>query len=154
MTAIVLKQIEQGSPVSLLTTELNSLANNSNAVSATAVLVNVAGGSNTDGYVRGKLELNLAAPAGSFTANTGLSCWFLASADGTNYEDGGSSVTPARLPDVVFPVRAVSTAQRLNRRVRVPVGSHKVLLRNDGTGQALNASGNTLKILLNTDEMV
>ena len=154
MAATVLKQLEQATAVSLLTTELNALANNGNAISATAVLVNTVGTANTDGYVRGKAELKLAAVAGAFTANTGLSVWFLGSVDGTNYEDGDASTTPARLPDVVFPVRAVATAQRILRRVRVPVGTHYVLVRNDGTGQALGATLNTLKLLLGTDEMV
>jgi hypothetical protein len=57
------------------------------------------------------------------TANTGVSVWFLRAIDGTNYEDGSSSVTPARLPDVVFPVRAVTTAQRVTRRVMIPPGT-------------------------------
>jgi hypothetical protein len=66
--------------------------------------------------------------------------------DGTNYEDGSSTVTPARNPDLVFPLRAVTTAQRIVVIGDLPPGSFVALLRNDGTGQAMAASGNTLKI--------
>lgn len=152
--ATALKQIEQATAVLLLSTELNSLLNNTNAVSATPVLVNTVGTSNTDGYVRGKLEAVIGAPAGTLTANSSLNVWFLETVDGTNYEDGDASTTPAREADCVLGVRAVSTAQRITKEVFVPVGSSKVLYRNAGTGQTLASSGNTLKLLLNTDEMV
>jgi hypothetical protein len=50
------------------------------------------------------------------------------SQNGTNYEDGDGTVggsadtTPARLPDAVIPLRAVTTAQRSSRSVAVAVG--------------------------------
>lgn len=131
-----------GSVTSLLTTGLNSLANNALAVSAAYDNTQGAAG---DGYTLCDLELVVTygtAPA----ANTGCSVWFLASQDGTNYEDGDASTTPARNPDVVLPVRAVTTAQRVIRRAWLPWGLSKALLKNDGTGQAMAASGNTLKI--------
>lgn len=151
--ATTLKQVEQATAVTLMSTELNSLANNSNAA-ATANLVNTQGTSNTDGYIRGKLELYLAAPSTTVTANTGLSVWFLSTVDGSNFEDGSSSITPARSPDIVLPLRAVSTAQRVGRKVRVPVGTLGILLRNEGTGVTLGATGNTLKLLFNSDQQV
>ena len=151
--ATTLKQTEQASAVTLLSTELNSLANGSNAVSSTAILNNAIGQANTDGYVRGKLELNIGAPAAALTLNTGVTVWFLQTVDGTNYEDGDASTTPARLPHIVIPVRAVATAQRIIQRIAVPVGTQKVLVSN-GTGQSWNASGNSLKLILNTDSSV
>jgi hypothetical protein len=131
-----------GSLASLITTGLNSLANNS--LVAGAAFDNTAGAAG-DGYLLCDLELVVTygvAPA----ANTGCSVWFLGSADGTNYEDGDASTTPARLPDAVFPLRAVTTAQRINRRVLLPAGKLTPLLKNDGTGQAMAASANTLKV--------
>lgn len=131
-----------GTTSTVLDTGLNSLANNSNALSAE--FDNTAGQTG-DGYVEVTVEF-AGAFAASPAASTGVSVWLLRAIDGTNYEDGDSSTTPARAPDLVLPVRAVSTAQRVAQRTMMPAGKFKVLLRNDGTGQALASSGNTLKI--------
>lgn len=151
--AFVVKQIQQASAVTLMSTELNSLGS-TGAAAASANLANLVGTSNTDGYIRGNLELAFGALGGSMNSNTGFMVYFLPTVDGTNFEDGSSSVTPARLPDVYLAARAVSTAQRIHRRCRVPVGTLGVLIVADTTGQALPASGNTLKLLLSTDELV
>jgi hypothetical protein len=127
-----------GSIANLLTTELNSLANNA-LVAGSAY---TAGG----GYLLAELELVVTYGTAP-TANTGVSVWLLRSVDGTNTEDGSSSVTPARAPDVVFPLRAVTTAQRIVRRVVIPPGNWTPLAKNDGVGVAMAATGNTLKIL-------
>src|SRR5947209_4516094 len=104
-----------GSIATLMSTELNSLATSSGltagAISSGAF--NNTAGSTGDGYVLGELELVLAAPAGTLTAGTAAYVWFLRDPDGTNYEDGGASTIPARPADVIVPVRAVSTAQRI-----------------------------------------
>lgn len=132
-----------GSQTSLLTTGLNSLANNAQALSAA---FDNTQGQTGDGYTLCDVEL-VVTYGSAPTANTGVSVWFLGTQDGTNYEDGDATpIQPARLPDVVFPLRAVTTAQRIIRRVWLPWGLMKALLRNDGTGQAMAASGNTLKI--------
>src|SRR4051812_13004672 len=96
-----------GSIATLLSTGLNSLANNSLAVSS--AYDNTQGGGGGDGYTLCDLELVVTFGTNP-TANTGVSVWFLAVPDGTNYEDGDASTTPARAPDVVFPLRAVTTA--------------------------------------------
>lgn len=156
MAAVVLKQIVAGASVSLLTTELNSLANNTNGSAGSAVN-NVAGGtSNADGYVRGAVELYLAAYTGTPTAGTGVSLWFLRSVDGgTNYEDGSSSVTPARTADVFIPVRALSSGpQRVAVPCWLPAGYWKPLARNEGTGITFASSGNTVVVRAETDEGV
>jgi len=80
------------------------------------------------------------------TANTSFCVWLLREVDGTNYEDGGTSVTPTRPPDMILTVRAVTTAQRIIAVCDLPPGAPKALIRNDGTGQAIAASGNTLKL--------
>jgi hypothetical protein len=121
----------------LLTTELNSLANNATTAASAAYS---AGG----GYLLAEVELVVTfgtAPA----ANTGCSVWFLGQPSGT-YEDGSATVTPARRPDVVLPLRAVTTAQRVTQRCMIPPGTFKALLLNDGSGQTMAASGNTLGI--------
>jgi hypothetical protein len=107
-------------------------------------------GATGDGYTLCDLEF-VGTYGSAPTANTGISVWFLATQDGTNYEDGdgsvsgGSDVTPARAPDAVLPLRAVTTAQRVVRPVMLRWGKFAPLLKNDGTGQSLN-SGATLKI--------
>jgi hypothetical protein len=128
-----------GTIQSLLTTELNSLANNSLAIGSAITLTST-------GYLLGEVELVVTYGTNP-TASTGCSIWFLRDIDGTNYEDGGTSLTPARAPDLVIPVLVSTSAQRITRRCLLPPGTFKALLKNDGTGQALAASGNTLKVL-------
>jgi hypothetical protein len=131
-----------GSQSTLLSTELNSLANNALALgSAYDNTVGQAG----DGYTLCDVELVVTYGTAP-TAGTGVTLWLLGTQDGTNYEDGGTSVTPGRLPEAVFPLLAVTTAQRIIRRVWLPWGKFKPLAKNDGTGQAMAASGNTLKV--------
>lgn len=128
-----------GSIATLLSTELNSLANNGLALGAAYA----AGGN----YVLTEIEA-LVTYGSAPTANTGLSIWFLRAIDGTNYEQGGDGATvPARAPDMVIPLLASTSAQRITRRCVIPPGTWKPLLYNNGTGQAMAASGNTLKVL-------
>ncbi len=128
----------RGTNTNVLTTQLDSLANNSNALGSTITLSNT-------GFRFGELEL-LVTFGVAPTANTAITVWLLREVDGTNFEDGGTSVTPTRVPDAVFPLRAVTTAQRIIVPVDLPPGSFRVLLRNDGTGQAMAASGNALRV--------
>jgi hypothetical protein len=140
-----------GSVASLLTAEMNSLASAAVAVAGTA-FNNTAGGGGGDGCPLADVEL-LVTFGVAPTANTGVSIWWLRAVDGTNYEDG--TAAPVRQPDVIIGVGAVTTAQRLVRPgVRLPPGSFKALILNNGTGQAFAASGNTLKILPYTFQAV
>lgn len=135
-----------GTITTVLSTGLNSLANNSNVLSGAITL-----SSGEPGYRFGEWELYIASSAAAMTANTAFVGWIIQAIDGTNDEDGGTSVTPARSPDLIFPVRAVSTAQRINWISDMPTGSFKVLLRNDGTNQTIASSGNTLKVRPRTE---
>jgi hypothetical protein len=148
--AAVVEKLLLGSQTTLATTALNSQANN--ALVACTVFDNTIGQTG-DGYTLCDVELFVTFGTNP-TANTGFALWFLGTQDGTNYEDGDSSTTPARLPDAVFPVRAVTTAQRIIRRMRLPWGKVTPLLKNDGTGQSTAASGNTLKVRPVTREVV
>jgi hypothetical protein len=151
--ATSLEMIEQSTATTLLSTELNSLANGSNSSAGTA-RNNVQATANFNGYTRAKIELYLAAYSGTPSANTSVNVWFLRTVDGTNYEDGSSSVTPARNPDVVMPVNATASGpQRIVRECFLPVGLFQPIAKNV-IGIALAASGNTLKILPNTDQGV
>lgn len=133
------QQWSRGTIDTVMSTELNSLANNSNVVKGSAVSLTSAQ------YALAEVELYVTF-ASAPTGNTGVSIWFLREVDGSNYEDGGSSITPPRNPDIVLPVRSTSLAQRIIKTCVLPAGTFKPLVRNDGTGQAFTSSGHTLKI--------
>lgn len=139
-----------GSVSTLLSTGLNSLANNALAIGS--AFDNTVGQSG-DGYTLCDIQLSVTFGSAP-TANTAVALWLLAVQDGTNAEDGGSSVTPARAPDFYFPVRAVSTAQIITMRGSMPWGKVVPLLKNDGTGQSFASGGNTLTIRPVAREMV
>jgi hypothetical protein len=124
---------------------LNAMANN--ALVAGSDYNNVQGGGGGDGYVFARLTLSWKFQVNP-TANTGFSLWFLKSNDnGTTFEDGSSSATPPRQPDVVFgPLPADTNAHVMMRDVMIPAGHWKPLLKNDGTGQTLTAN-NTDNVL-------
>jgi hypothetical protein len=130
----------RGTATTALTTGLNSLANNALVASSAITL-----STGEPGYQRCEAELVLTYGTAP-TANTACVVWLLREVDGTNYEDGSSTVTPGRNPDLVFPLRAVTTAQRIVVVGDLPPGSFVALLRNDGTGQSMASSGNTLKL--------
>jgi hypothetical protein len=124
----------------VLTTELNALANNGRSAAGTEI----DNGTNKD--VFGQLELQVtfgtAPSAGGF-----VEIYMVNALDGTNYEDGSNTVDPGthKLVDRI-PVRAVTTAQRLNgRMIPLEPAKTKFLLVN-GSGQAFPASGSTLTL--------
>lgn len=144
------------SKIPLLSTELNSLANNAQVLSSvggsSGVFANVSTSSGGGGYILGRLHLHLASVGSAFTANSGVSIWFLNAADGSTYESGSSSITPARAPDVVMPVIAQTAAQDVEMVCPMPIGAtFKVLAQNYGTGQTFASSGNTLDWYPTTD---
>lgn len=126
-------------PFNLLTTELNSLANNSGAISSAAAQ-NV---TNLDLYADLELLCNFGTAP---TAGTTIDCYFARSIDGTNYEDGSGSILPMNGFVGSFSVRAVTGNQRMVLpQVLLPPRDFYVILYNNGTGQAFAASGNTLR---------
>jgi hypothetical protein len=130
---------------------MDALANNSLAISAA---INNTQGGDTDGYTLALLVLTVdfvSAP----TAGTACSVWLLRSGDGgSTYEDGGTSTTPARTFDGQLPLLASTAAQTVSCIVQLPPGYFKVLLKNDGTGQAFPSSGSLLKLTPYTSELV
>jgi hypothetical protein len=130
----------RGTIKTALDTELNSMANNANVLSSAVAFESADQGMR---FVEGELLVTFGTNP---SANTAFCVWLLREVDGTNYEDGGASVTPTRPPDMIFTVRAVTTAQRIVQTCDLPPGAPLVLIRNDGTGQAIAASGNTFKL--------
>jgi hypothetical protein len=156
----VVQTYDLGSVTSLMTTELNSLASSSGLTAGAISSVggtsgafnNVLAGGGLGGFMQGLFELKLAAPAGTLTAGTAAYIWFLGQVDGTNYEDGGSSVIPARRADLIIPVRNVSTAQRITAVAPLPPNIWFVLVAQN-TGQTWASSANTLKVVPITSQI-
>jgi hypothetical protein len=132
---------------SLLSTELNSLANGSNVLSGVIDFSDATHGRMT----KLDVEVNLATVDWSAQTNPAIYLWIIKRTDGTNYEDGGASVDPARIPDEVIPIRAVSSAQRVRGTIYVDTPDSGKILIGNRTGAALNASGNTLKYYIHTN---
>jgi len=149
--AVVLKQLEQGAAVTLMSTELNALANNAGVTSSVGgtagAFSNVVGTANMDANPRGKIEFKMGGTVTVLTAGGSIKVWFLKSV--TGYESG---TPPIRNPDVVIPLDALTVAQTVTRECLIPVGSFKVYAQNSATGQAMPATLNVLSVLLNTDE--
>jgi hypothetical protein len=141
--AAITEKYAVGAQFTLLSTELNALTNNGLALSP--AFSNLQGGGAGDGYTFCDVEL-IVTFTGAPTLYTGCSLWFVGSQDGINYEDGNTTTTPARRPDLVFSLRSVTTAQRILIRSWLPWGLVKALLKNDGTNAAMAATGNTLRI--------
>lgn len=120
-----------------LAAELNSLANGTNKLSAEIK------NRYLDKYLA--IELVLASVNLSTQVNPAVYVWIIPKTDAANYEDGGDSVTPARVVDAVIPLRAINGAQRVYcRKVEVPPNDFKILVGNY-SGAAFAATGNTLK---------
>lgn len=79
------------------------------------------------------------------SANATVELYLIPSIDGTNYTDGDASTDPPATTLVgVFPIRAVTSAQRVPvRGVQLPPGLFKYLIINR-TGVASSGTSNTL----------
>ena len=129
-----------GSLQTYLTTELNSLANNG-LVLGSAIDFTVSG---IDRELYIDIELYLASIDLSSQDNPAAYIWLLRRTDGTNFEDGGTSITPARMPDDIIPLREANAAQRVSGKVITVPDQGKILIKNE-SGVTWASSGNTLK---------
>jgi hypothetical protein len=136
----IIKQNTYGTLVSVMTTELNSLASGARALSSSF------GGDTTAADLYGDFELVVTFGVSPSTGAT-VDLYLLRAADGTNFSDGSSSVAPPNSAFVgAFEIRAVTSAQRIVLPdIVLPPGLWKALIVNSA-GQAMAASGNTLKM--------
>lgn len=126
-----------GAIASILTTQLNSLANNANSALSAAIDNTTA----LDIYC--DLTLTIATQASARTAGAIVSVFLVQALDGTNY-DAVHETTAERV--ATFTLDAAVTARQLSRRfISPPPGLCGLFVRN-GTGQAFPASGNILEI--------
>jgi hypothetical protein len=110
--------------------DMKNLANAASAIGAEV--------DNEGGSILAGIELRVrcaSAPSGS----PYIEVWFLTDLGGSSYEDGAAGApgtVPARAPDLIIPVRLVSTQQVIALGpVPLPNACFKALLRNS-TGQA------------------
>lgn len=141
-------KFEAAAIATVATTALNSLANNAGALSDEI--------DNTSGlYLFALCELNVTFGSNP-TAGSTWDLYVIPAADGTNYSDvttGASGAAPATCYAGGFPLRAVTTAQRVPLGVGiaggipVPPGKFKFFLLNK-SGQSGAATNNNLKVVL------
>ncbi len=128
--------------VSLLTTELNSLANGSASAASSAI----ANQTNLDVYADIELVLASLSPA----SPNYCTLYILEAIDGSNYPSATGAVLRNQPSQILctFPLdTSAATAQRIVvRNVVLPPGTFKVVLDNQA-GVALGASGNTVKMI-------
>ena len=131
-------KIIRGSTSTLLSTELNSLANNTGSALGTEV--------NNSTALEIYADFELLVTFGTNPTDGSLVELYIAGAlDGTNYEDGSSTVQLRTHYVGGFPVRAVTSAQRIPlRRIPIPPCKYKAYVVNK-TGQTTASSGNTVK---------
>jgi hypothetical protein len=124
----------------VITTGLNSLADDANAISSE---LNNA----TNLYLFDDVELYTAALGYSPSAGAAIELYLVEALDGTNYEDGDASIDPPSTNLVgVFLLRSTTSAQRhVIRQISLPPTKYKYVIINK-SGGALAASSNTLKV--------
>lgn len=145
MAATTINKIEQGTATDLLTTQLNSLADNTLSSAGSAVN-NAFATSNFQGYPRCRMQLTLAAYSGTPSAGAAILFWFLKSIDGgTTYEDAAL----ARAPDAIFALESIASGPQVPCTVDVelPAGYWKPIAKTSGVGLTLAASGNKITCL-------
>jgi hypothetical protein len=149
----VTKWLVVGTATTVLSTQLNSLANNAVTV-ASATYNNLPTGGQGDGALLCDIE-GVFTFGAQPTAGTAILVWFLKSVDGTNFENTPTAtVSLGRLPNVVLPVTSGHPGTRVTVETKCPVGLFQLVAKNDGTGQSLAASGNTIKLLPFTTQWV
>ena len=134
-----LPSTRSGNPISILTTELNSLGSTGSAISSAI-------DNDADRDTLADFEL-LITYGTNPTAGTIIEVYIIRTVDGTNYEDGSTTgpILPASGFVGGFVLRAVTTAQRMIiPGVPIPPRDFKVIVVARTTGQTAAASGNTL----------
>lgn len=129
-----------------ITTGLNSLADGANAISGEI-------DNTTSLHLYMLIEVNIALQGSARASDAFAEVYVLPSADGTNFDTGDGSTDPSKSNlRATMTFDAVTAARRGSVwNIVVPPKKFKLLFINE-TGQALAASGNTLKYALYSPE--
>lgn len=127
---------------SLLTTELNTLANDTFCSISAAQ-----GADGTGGPLKGDFELVLASGRTSGGNTTAADLYIVPSADGTNYQDTPSSTVPAAdcYAGTFTCATGTGAVRAVLKNIDLPPGLWKAIVVNRA-GAAWAASANTLKV--------
>lgn len=136
---------EIGSVLTLLSTEMNSLASGSVAASTVGGTSGVFSNSDTSQAIWAEVFANLGTAGGACAAGGNISGWFLSSSNGSTFEP--TSAAPARAPDFIVPLpqTTLNATYKAMGLVRVPALKFKVLVQNN-CGNAFAASANTITL--------
>lgn len=136
-------------PINVMTTELNTLANNTSAVSSVGGTSGVFTQANLGSGIWGAAHLKM---GGAVTPTAGgyVAGWFLYSPDaGSTFEFTVSNTDLPRPPDFIIPLFASAYASGNQSQssgiIRLPWWSYKVFVVNHA-GVSLPASGNVIQI--------
>lgn len=125
-----------GSPTTLLSTALNSLADSTNSSSSSTY------DNSTSLYLVADVELVVTYGTAPTAGNT-VELYICDSIDGTNFADASQSSAELWC---VFPLQNTTSAQRIVRRdLPLPPGKCQFFARNRA-GQTMASSGNTVRI--------
>jgi hypothetical protein len=125
---ITMQRLVQGSHTAVLS--ISGLANNSRSAAGTMYDPRIAGAGL--GYLNVIVECVMTFSVAP-TAGTSISVWFLKQTDGTNFE----TTTTPRVPDVVCPVLAVTSTQRVSFSRQLEAFPFQAIALNDATAQTL-----------------
>jgi hypothetical protein len=136
------------SAISLLTTEMNALANTNTALSSVGGSSGVFTNSNTAQGMIGRCFLTLGAIASALSAGAVASIWWIPSYNGSTFESTASNAAQARAPDCVIPLPATTISGAsvyASPPSFVEALEFYVFLQNN-TGQTFAATANTLRL--------
>ena len=134
-------QWEVGTDITVMSTALNSLADDSNIISSEI-------DNNTDLYLFNDVEWHNATMTYAPAADSVMELYIVSlELDGAGYEDGDGTIDPPQVNLVgIFEMRTVTVAQtHILRQIPISPGKYKYVIINK-TGQTLASSGNTLRV--------